>query len=230
LTDIIERLKEQWETYLLSNDGHAVESVVHGNAAPQLGKAYEGQDDVDATIEGLTANLERDPGNWETTEQLEKAYERKGDVDAAISGLTANLEPHPRERDLPLSEAIDSSLDTLMEIDNFLAIFVDNDELLESPLSTLPESAGAALLDATAEHLLKIFERIDSIDDLNRAVTMGEWAMGLTPNDDHRASYMSDLGIILQTRFERLGSIEDLSRQMSKRSNRPQTVQIVQAT
>ena len=51
------------------------------------------------------------------------------------------------------------------------------------------------------------------MDDLDRAITMNEQAVASTP-DDHpdRAGRLNNLGIALQSRFERTGSMDDLDR------------------
>ena len=47
-----------------------------------LAKAYECKGDVDATISGLTAILERHPSNKGTWRGVAKAYKHKGDLSA----------------------------------------------------------------------------------------------------------------------------------------------------
>jgi hypothetical protein len=73
------------------------------------------------------------------------------------------------------------------------------------------------LLDVVAMKLLDRFERTDSIDDLNRAITMEEQAVKSIP-DGHldRAGRLNNLGSALQRRFEWTGSMDDLERAIVK--------------
>ena len=82
-----------------------------------------------------------------------------------------------------------------MVIDQLLDSFVQNAELLESALATLPESLKTTLGAVVAGKLLDRFERTGSIHDLDRAITTMERAVACTL-DDHPdcAMYLNKLG------------------------------------
>ncbi|KAK3311914.1 hypothetical protein B0H66DRAFT_448391, partial [Apodospora peruviana] len=57
------------------------------------------------------------------------------------------------------------------------------------------------------------FQRMGSMDDLNRAVDVAAMAVDVTPEDHpNRAIYLNNLGNSLGTRFKRTGSMDDLNR------------------
>ncbi|KAM0415700.1 hypothetical protein ACHAPT_013340 [Fusarium lateritium] len=57
------------------------------------------------------------------------------------------------------------------------------------------------------------FERVGSMDDLNRAIEVADMAVKATSQDHpDRAHFLSNLGNWLDRRFERTGSIDDLNR------------------
>ena len=59
------------------------------------------------------------------------------------------------------------------------------------------------------------FQRIGSMDDLNRAADVASQAVDITPRDHpDRVIYLNNLGNWLGTRFDRIGSIEDMDQQL----------------
>lgn len=88
---------------------------------------------------------------------------------------------------------------------------MQDEELLQYVLSQLAESNRRILLRAIGTNLIKRFERMDLIDDLDRAITMREKAVLLTPvGHSDRAGYLNNLGVALPRRSERTGSTDDL--------------------
>ncbi|CEO59703.1 hypothetical protein PMG11_04370 [Penicillium brasilianum] len=71
----------------------------------------------------------------------------------------------------------------------------------------------ASQLNILGKWFRERFERIGSMDDLNRAVEIAQRVLDCTP-DDHpiRAGYLSNLSNWLGARFERIGSMDDLNR------------------
>jgi len=56
------------------------------------------------------------------------------------------------------------------------------------------------------------FQRIGSIEDLNRTMDVANMAVDATPQDHpNRAIYLNNLGSWLGTQFKRIGSIEDFN-------------------
>jgi hypothetical protein len=59
--------------------------------------------------------------------------------------------------------------------------------------------------------LQRRFEQTRSIDDLNRAITLHEGAVAVTPNDhSDYSTYLSHLSSALRSRFDKTGSVDDL--------------------
>jgi tetratricopeptide (TPR) repeat protein len=54
------------------------------------------------------------------------------------------------------------------------------------------------------------FERFDTFEDLDRAVSSYQKAVEFTPDDAHKPPHLHRLGSALQARFERLDNLEDL--------------------
>ena len=64
-----------------------------------------------------------------------------------------------------------------MQIDQLITLCVQNVELLEYLLSKLQESEKGILLDGVGMKLVERFERMGSVDDIDRAITMEEKAI-----------------------------------------------------
>ncbi|KAF2675633.1 hypothetical protein K458DRAFT_212328, partial [Lentithecium fluviatile CBS 122367] len=63
------------------------------------------------------------------------------------------------------------------------------------------------------DRLIRNYERTGIIEDLNKAFAIMEQILDMTPQGSvHRASMLSNFGVILGKRFERTGSMDDLNR------------------
>ena len=98
-----------------------------------------------------------------------------------------------------------------MDIDQLIAVLIQDEALLGFVLSKLSDSEQSSLLHSVSAKLLDRFQQMGSMNDLNYAIDIKEQAIKLTPEDHpDRATYLNNLGIALQTRFERTGSMDDL--------------------
>ena len=103
-----------------------------------------------------------------------------------------------------------------MEVDRLLDACVQDAELLEFTMLTLPEPFKTDWGATVAQKLLHRFEQTGSLGDLDRAITANEQAVASTPYDHpDRAGRVNNLGIALQRRFERTGSMTDLDRSIT---------------
>ena len=104
-----------------------------------------------------------------------------------------------------------------MEMDQLVTVYMQNTEVLESALSQVPESERWGLLHTIGIQLLTRFERTNSIDDLDWAITMEERAFEFTSNENpYHGAILNNLGSALQIRFKRTGSMADLDRAIEK--------------
>jgi len=132
---------------------------------------------------------------------------------AQINGHSATTLSHATNpsRQKPSQYLIQSTA-TSMDIDRLITLCVQKAEVLEYVLTKLPDSKKWLLLDGVAMELVKRFQEMDSVDDIDRAITLEERAIETTTASRDRASVLKNLGIALQSRFERNASMDDLDR------------------
>lgn len=98
------------------------------------------------------------------------------------------------------------------EIEDLVALAMQNAESLELQLSRCAESERGKFSDAVGIALLDRYEQNGSINDLHRAITMEEHAIESIPKDhSDRPLYLHNLATALQTRSDVTGSMDDLN-------------------
>jgi hypothetical protein len=85
----------------------------------------------------------------------------------------------------------------------------DNPQFIEF-IRSLPEDEKEALLWDVGDFLLKRWGQYQSVDDLERSISMYEEALTCSPHD--RTALMNNFANALQIRFELTKSIDDLDR------------------
>ncbi|KAF2185509.1 hypothetical protein K469DRAFT_665117 [Zopfia rhizophila CBS 207.26] len=78
---------------------------------------------------------------------------------------------------------------------------------------SVSQSLSPASISEEADRLIQNYQRTGSMDDLNRAVEVGDMAVNAIPQGhSDRARYLNNLGHLLGTRFNQMGSMDDLNR------------------